>query len=195
MTTDSELIRRARDSPRIFGDLFHRHATVVHRYIARRAGTETADEVMAETFLVAFERRERFDHTYSDARPWLLGIATNLLAAHRRREARHLHTLARAADPEGDDGGLGRVAARADATADLHRLAARVRALPDGDRDVLLLHAWAELTSEQIAHALHIPVGTVRSRLSRARKALRGSARGTTSKEIDHGRADAAATA
>ncbi len=195
MTTDSDVIRRSRDSPRAFGDLFHRHATVVHRYIARRAGTDVADEVMAETFLVAFERRDRFDHAFSDARPWLLGIATNLLAAHRRREARHLHALGRAAEPEGGDGGIARVAARADATADLRRIAVRIRALPDGDRDVLLLHAWADLTSEQIAAALHIPVGTVRSRLSRARKALRGTARGTTSKEIDHGRADAAATA
>jgi RNA polymerase sigma-70 factor (ECF subfamily) len=195
MTTDSEVIERSRDSPRAFGDLFHRHATVVHRYVARRAGTEAADEVLAETFLVAFERRDRFDHSHTDARPWLLGIATTLLAAQRRREARHLHTLARAAEPEDDDGGLGRVTARADASADVRRIAARVRALPDGDRDVLLLHAWADLTTEQIATALNIPTGTVRSRLSRARKALRGTAAGTTDKEHDHGRADAAATA
>lgn len=195
MTTDSEVIRRSRDSPRAFGDLFHRHATVVHRYIARRAGTDVADEVMSETFLVAFERRDRFDHTHADARPWLLGIATVLLASYRRREARHLHTLARAAEPEDDDGGLGRVASRADATADVRRIATQVQALSDGDRDVLLLHAWADLSGEQIAAALNIPVGTVRSRLSRARKTLRASAEGTTSKEADHGRADAAAHA
>lgn len=195
MSTDSDVIRRSRDSPRAFGDLFHRHAVVVHRYIARRAGTEVADEVMSETFLVAFERRDRFDHTYTDARPWLYGIATTLLAAHRRREARHLNALARAADREDDDGGLGRVAARVDATSDVRRIAGQVRALSDGDRDVLLLRAWADLTTEQIATALHIPVGTVRSRLSRARKTLRASAAGTTSKETDHGRADAAATA
>lgn len=195
MSTDSEVIRRSRDSPRAFGDLYHRHAAVIHRYLARRAGTEVADEVMSETFLVAFERRDRFDHSYSDARPWLFGIATTLLTAHRRREARHLHTMARAAEREDDDGGIDRVAARADATADVRRIAARVRALSQGDRDVLLLHAWADLSSEQIAKALDIPVGTVRSRLARARKSLRQSAAGITSKEIDHGRADAAATA
>ncbi len=195
MSTDSDVIQRSRDHPRAFGDLFHRHHVAVYRYIARRAGTEVADEVMAETFLVAFERRERFDHTYSDARPWLFGIATTLLAAQRRREARHLNALARSAEREDDDGGLGRVAARADATADVRRIAARVRALPEGDRDVLLLHAWADLTAEQIATALNIPVGTVWSRLSRARKALRETAAGTTSKESDHGRVDTAATA
>jgi RNA polymerase sigma-70 factor (ECF subfamily) len=195
MTTDSEVIQRLRDSPRAFGDLFHRHHVAVYRYIARRAGAETADEVMAETFLVAFERRDRFDHTYSDARPWLFGIATTLLAAHRRREARHLHALARASEREDDDGGLGQVASRVDASADVRRIASRVRALADGDRDVLLLHAWADLTAEQIAAALAIPVGTVWSRLSRARKALRETAGGSTSKETDHGRVDSAATA
>jgi hypothetical protein len=81
MTTDSEVIKRSRDSPREFGDLFHRHHVSVYRYIARRAGAETADEVMAQTFLIAFERRDRFDHTYTDARPWLFGIATGLLGA------------------------------------------------------------------------------------------------------------------
>jgi RNA polymerase sigma-70 factor (ECF subfamily) len=195
MTTDSEVIQRSRDSPRAFGDLFHRHHVAVYRYIARRAGAETADEVMAQTFLIAFERRDRFDHTYTDARPWLFGIATTELAAHRRREARHLQALARTAEREDDDGGLGRVAARVDATADVRRIATRLRALPEGDRDVLLLHAWADLTTEQIAAALSIPVGTVWSRLSRARKALRETAAGTTSKETDHGRVDAAATA
>lgn len=195
MTTDSDVIRRSRDSPRAFGDLFHRHHVAVYRYIARRAGTEAADEVMSETFLVAFERRDRFDHAYTDARPWLFGIATTLLAAHRRREARHLRALARAAEREDDDGGLGRIASRVDAAADLRRIAARLHALPEGDRDVLLLHAWADLTTEQIAAALNIPVGTVWSRLSRARKALRATAAGTTSEETDHGRVDAAATA
>ena len=195
MSTDSEVIQRSRDSPRAFGDLFRRHHVAVWRYIARRAGVETADEVMAETFLVAFERRDRFDHAYTDARPWLFGIATTLLAAHRRREARHLHALARAAEREDDDGGLGQVAARVDASADVRWIAVRVRALSEGDRDVLLLHAWADLTTEQIATALNIPVGTVWSRLSRARKALREPAAGTASEETDHGRVDAAATA
>jgi len=195
MSTDSEVIERSRTSPRAFGDLFHRHAAGVHRYVARRAGTETADEVMAETFLVAFERRAAFDPSYSDARPWLFGIATTLLAAHRRREARHLDALGRAAEREDDDGGLGRVADRADADADVRRLARAIRSLSDGDRDVLLLHAWADLSMDQIATALLIPTGTVRSRLFRARKILRQTAEGTTSEESDHGRVDRTATA
>ena len=67
--------------------------------------------------------------------------------------------------------------------------------LSDGDRDVLLLHAWADLSMEQIASALLIPTGTVRSRLFRARKILRETAVNPTSKESDHGRVDSAATA
>ena len=195
MTTDSELIRRSRDSPRAFGPLFDRHSAVVHRYISRRAGSDVADEVMSETFLVAFERRDRFDHTWSDARPWLLGIATTLLKAYRRREARHLQTSARSAEPEGDDGGIPRVADRTDATRSLQEIAAAVRSLSPGDRDVLLLHAWGDLNSTEIATALGIPAGTVRSRLNRARKALRGSSAGITDMETDHGRADAPAQA
>lgn len=187
------MIRRSRDSPRAFGELFHRHGQTVHRYVTRRAGVEVADEVVAETFLVAFERRDRFDHDFEDASPWLLGIATNLLKSYRRSEARHLDAAARAAQQEGYDGDLGRSTARLDAISDLASIAARVRALPVGDRDVLLLHAWGDLTGEQIAAALGVPVGTVWSRLSRARRVLRAAVVEEAGGE--HGRAGAAETA
>ena len=137
MSTDSDVIRRSRDDPHVFGELFERHARVVHRYIVRRAGVVTADDVVAETFLIAFEQRDRFRSASVSALPWLLGIATNALNAHRRKEARHLKALSRSAEPEGDDGGLDRTADRADAVEAVRLIAARLRALPVGERDVL----------------------------------------------------------
>jgi RNA polymerase sigma factor (sigma-70 family) len=167
----------------------------VYRYVARRAGTEVADDVVADTFLIAFEHRDRFDLSVASALPWLFGIATNALNAHRRREARHLRALASSAEPEGIDGGLTQTDERADATHAMRLIAARVRALPVGERDVLLLSAWADLTHEQIATAMGIPVGRVRSRLFRARRALRIPPTTPANKEHDSGRNDAAATA
>lgn len=193
MRPDSEIIARSRDRPDRFGELFTRHATTVHRYVARRAGRETADELLSETFLVAFQRRDRFDPSWDTARPWLLGIATVLLRAHARREAQHLRAMAHGAESEQGDGGIHRVSERTDAARDVRRLGGALRSMPAADRDVLLLHAWGDLTYEQIAAVLGIPVGTVRSRLNRARTTLRRQA-GTTldlDKEAHHGRLDA----
>lgn len=194
-SSDGEIVRRSRESPPEFGVLFQRYSSTVHRYVARRAGVQVADEVMAETFLVAFEQRARFDDTWDSARPWLFGIATNLLNAHRRQEARHLRLLARAAETDVIDGGIHRAGERTDAAAAVGALADQLRALPHSDRDVLLLQAWGDLTQEQIAAVLNIPVGTVWSRLNRARKSLRSGAASEGDKETHHGRIDAAARA
>ncbi|MCB5273210.1 ECF RNA polymerase sigma factor SigL [Arthrobacter sp. SO5] len=82
MSTDNDIIRRSRDSPAVFGDLYDRHASVIYRYAARRAGDFAADDVTSETFLVAGEKLETYDLDRDDARPWLFGIATNLLRRH-----------------------------------------------------------------------------------------------------------------
>lgn len=79
MTTDDAIIRRSFDEPSFFGDLFERHGSVIYRYIARRVGHGTAEDVMSETFLTAFRSRNRFDLTRTDARPWLYGIAGTAL--------------------------------------------------------------------------------------------------------------------
>jgi RNA polymerase sigma factor (sigma-70 family) len=194
MTTDSEIIARSRDRPEAFGDLFTRHSRVVHGYVARRAGRETADELLSETFLVAFQRRDTFDVSWDTARPWLLGIATVLMRAHARREAQHLRAMAHAAETDHGDGGMQRVADRTDAARDIGRLAAALRAMAIADREVLLLYAWGDVSYEQIATVLDIPIGTVRSRLNRARTTLRRHA-GTdiqNDKEVHRGRVDAA---
>ncbi len=156
-----------------FAALFDRHAVAVHRYLARRAGTTVADDLLAQTFLVAYERRGDYDRTRPDARPWLFGIATNLLRRQQRDEVRQYQAWARTGvDPAGADHAL-RVADRVDAAATASRLAGALAELPHADREVLQLVAWGQLTYPEVAAALDIPVGTVRSRLHRARAALR----------------------
>jgi RNA polymerase sigma-70 factor (ECF subfamily) len=157
--------------------VFDRHAPTVHRYLSRRLGGREADDLVAETFLVAFERRTSYDLAVEDARPWLLGIATNLVRRHHRSETRLYRSLHRLAGITREhDGAV--ATERADDGLDAARSAPAVAAALAGlsarDRDVLLLHAWGELSYIDIAHALDIPVGTVRSRLSRARRQLRG---------------------
>jgi RNA polymerase sigma-70 factor (ECF subfamily) len=152
----------------VFGEIFDRHFSSVHRYLGRRAGPERADDLASQTFTVAFQRRATFRAREVDARPWLLGIATNLLRNDWRSEQRLLETLARiGAEP-------GAITSTSTAVPELDcELAAALATLGRDQRDVLFLHAWAELSNQEIATALSIPVGTVRSRLSRARSYLR----------------------
>ena len=170
---DARCIERSRREPEQFAALFDRHAPRIHRYVARRVGRGIADDVVAETFLAAFAKRAQYDTAYADAGPWLYGIATNLIGQHRRDEARQFR-IRRAAVPDLDvPGHADRVAADVTAGSVRDLLAAALAGLPDGDRDVVVLIAWEQLTYEQAARALGIPVGTVRSRLNRARATLR----------------------
>ena len=121
----------------------------VHRFLARRVGSALADDLAAETFAIAFRRRDSFDASLGEVRAWLFGITTNLLRAHWREE-QHLFALeARImGEPgppmtENDDDALARWIAP--------RLARALGLLSQDQRDVLLLHAWAELSSEEIA--------------------------------------------
>ncbi|WP_235511262.1 RNA polymerase sigma factor [Agromyces sp. Root81] len=195
MSDDNEVIRRSADEPAVFGVLFDRHATSIHRYAARRLGQQAADDVMAETFLVAFERRAAFDVGVADARPWLFGIATTLMKQRARLEAKAWKGMVAALAAEITPDALERSDEQIDAERMSRRLASALRALHARDRDALLLYAWGDLDYEGVAAALGIPVGTVRSRLNRARRRLRGAvgADPTSDLERDHGRVDAAA--
>ena len=164
---DAVVISRSVRMPETFEAIFDRHFDAVHRYLARRAGRQRADDLASQTFVVAFERRATFRPDAPDARPWLLGIATNLLANDRRAERRLLETFARVSV----DARQAVVPAGSAAESD-RNLAAALAKLDPAQRDVLLLHAWGELSYEEIADALGIPLGTVRSRLSRARASL-----------------------
>lgn len=175
---DATLIARSTREPEAFALLYDRHAAGLHRYVTRRLGTDLADDVVGETFLVAFRRRERYDMSRPEARPWLYGIAANLISRHHRSEQRAYRAWARTgADPVAHsfapdtEAVEGRVTAQASGPA----LAAALRSLSQGDRHVLLLIAWADLSYEEVATALGIPLGTVRSRLNRARRKMRAA--------------------
>jgi RNA polymerase sigma factor (sigma-70 family) len=172
---DAAMIRQSWREPERFAGVFDHYYSQIHGYAARRLGQSLADDVTAETFLVAFARRKQYDVSRPDARPWLYGIASNLIAQHHRAEARQYRALARTGVEEISEGHADRVAVRLDAQACRPLLAAALAGISDADRDVLLLVAWAELTSEQTGEALGIPAGTARSRLHRARKQIRAA--------------------
>jgi len=173
--TDAALIGRSWQEPERFAAVFDRYYAAIHGYVSRRLGRSLADDVAQETFLIAFDRRKRYDVARSDARPWLYGIASNLISRHRRAEVRQYRAMARAGLVQAVDGHAERVVGRLDAEALRGRLAAALAAVADGDRDVLLLVAWAQLSCEEAAQALGIPAGTARSRLHRARTRTRAA--------------------
>ncbi|MFC7548432.1 RNA polymerase sigma factor [Plantactinospora sp. GCM10030261] len=172
---DNTLIERSRTDPEEFAGVFDRHSAAVHQYLSRRVGRSVAEDLTAETFLVAFRQRERYDVSQANARPWLYGIATNLLHRQRRTEIRQYRALVRTGIDPVDDAGEDEVVARVAARSDTRRMAAVLARLSTGERDVLLLVAWGELGYAEVARALDIPIGTVRSRLHSARKRLRAA--------------------
>ncbi|GGO26101.1 DNA-directed RNA polymerase sigma-70 factor [Microbispora rosea subsp. aerata] len=168
---DAALIRRSEREPEVFADLFDRHAPALRRYVARRLGPSLADDVVSDTFLTAFRRRHRYDPSQPDARPWLYGIAARLIKRHRRVELRFYRALVRTGVDEITEPYADRVDARV--SAQQAGLARALAELSPGDREVLLLVAWADMSYEDVARALDIPIGTVRSRLHRARAKTR----------------------
>jgi RNA polymerase sigma factor (sigma-70 family) len=143
----------------------------LNRYLRRRVGVAAADDLSAETFATAYANWERFDQARA-IRPWLYGIAANLVRHQWRDERRMLRAYARTgvdpvfAEDETD-------AARLDAEGSYRAIAADLAALRARDREILLLHAWAELSDREIAEALSLPIGTIKSRLHRMRERLR----------------------
>ena len=169
--SDAEVIGRSLDQPEAFGLIYDRHAPTVLRFLGRRAGAKVAEGLVGELFRIAFERRKTFDVSRTSALPWLYGIGSNLLLKHRRGEARRLRANARmAADEASDRRGS---AAALDARMLLPRVADAIEALPDDEREALLLVVWEDLSYQSVAEALELPIGTVRSRLHRARTRLR----------------------
>lgn len=173
VTSDGDLVSASRSEPERFALVFDRHAAELHRYVARRLDPATADDLVSEAFLIAFRKRAQFDTARVDARPWLYGIVTRLMNNHRRAEARKYRALSRGSDTQVQQSHDELVTARVDAEADRRRLGQALKGLAARDRDALLLYAWQQLSYEDIAEALAIPVGTVRSRLNRARRKLR----------------------
>ncbi|TDQ05012.1 RNA polymerase sigma factor [Labedaea rhizosphaerae] len=183
---DASIIARSLTAPEEFAAIFDRHAPHIHRYLARRVGPQHADDLLGETFAAAFRRRGTYRVDRANARPWLYGMATHVVGQHHRDEARRyrLHAVALPDLPvEGPDD---RAIASSSARLLRGQVGAALQALAQGDRDVLLLIAWEDLSYDEVAAALDIPVGTVRSRLHRARKQVR-DALAPAFEETSHG--------
>jgi RNA polymerase sigma factor (sigma-70 family) len=178
---DADLIERSWDRPERFADVFDRYYRAIHGYVSRRLGPALADDLASETFLIAFDRRRAYDLAYPDARPWLYGIASNLVSRQRRAEQRRYRALARADASGVVESHAERVVGRVAAGAERARLAAALLEIAPADREVLLLVAWGELSLEEAARALGVPAGTARSRLHRARQKTRAALAATAS--------------
>ena len=172
LPSDAEVIGRSLADPETFGLIYDRHAPTLLRFLGRRVGAKVAEGLVGELFRIAFERRKTFDASRTSALPWLYGIGSNLLLKQRRGEARRLRASARMVDRSGAADGRASAAAL-DARVLFSRVADAIETLPDGEREALLLFAWEELPYERVAEALELPIGTVRSRLNRARARLR----------------------
>ncbi|WP_067804816.1 RNA polymerase sigma factor [Actinomadura formosensis] len=189
-TDHSAVLRTSLQDPERFGDIFDAYFAEIHGYAAKRLGPDAASDIAAQTFLEAFRRRDRYDASRAGVRTWLYGIATNVIGRHRRSEVRGLRARARLGPVQDEGGHADRVDARVSAQGLRGRLAGALAELSDGERDVLLLVALADLGHEEVAAALGIPYGTVGSRLSRARRKVREALGGTNPMrevEDDHG--------
>ncbi len=154
--------------PLDLGGTFDRHARELLRYATHRVGEHIAEDIVAQTFLTAYEQFDRFDARRGELLPWLYGICTNLLRRHRRDEIRALKATAGLRPDTVDGPTSDRV--------DAQRLVAKaLKSLSRRQRDVLLLYAVAELEYAEIAAALDIPLGTVQSTLHRARAKVRAA--------------------
>jgi RNA polymerase sigma factor (sigma-70 family) len=168
--TDAEAIERSLSDSEAFGVVFERHVALLHRFARVRVGDGDAADLVAGTFEVAFRRRGDYDLERADARPWLMGIVVNLIRRNRRDRGRALRTLTRLfVHEEVDDRSLERAVA-SDGVAALRDL---LNGMREEDKDLLLLHACLDLTYEECAEVLRLPLGTVRSRLHRLRAPLR----------------------
>ena len=165
--SDGAVIADSLETPGAFGAIFDRHGSTLLRFLARRVDPAEAEDLLGDVFRIAFERDR------DSARPWLYGIAANVVAKHHRSEARKFRAMARvSAERLLDDDPAERAVAAADADARWTRVMDAIGTLPEAERQVLLLFAWEELSYDEIALALGVPVGTVRSRLSRGRARL-----------------------
>jgi RNA polymerase sigma-70 factor (ECF subfamily) len=186
---DAGVIQASLVDPALFEAIFDRHFDAVHRFAVGRVGTQEAADVVAETFTRAFVRRSRFRQDKPSALPWLFGIAVNVCHERNRLRDRGYRATNRVAGraelmTEPFEGAL---AARIDAERLRPELVEALRGLSDNEYALLMLATESDLTYEQMAETLSIPVVTVRSRLARARARVRAS---LASPQTTAGRAD-----
>ena len=160
--------------PDAFGLIFDEYVGAVYNLGLRlTANWSAAEDVVSLTFLEAWRLRARIDPAGGSLQPWLLGIAVNVCRNLARASRRHQAALSRIPPPPAVPDFAEELAGRLDDTAQLHQIAEALSALRRGEREVIALCVWSDLDYATAASALGVPVGTVRSRLSRARRRLR----------------------
>lgn len=172
--SEDDVRRRVREGDReAFAQLYEEFARAVYNHGLRLTGDwSTAEEVMSETFLTAWRTRARVLEDGGSLLPWLLGIATHKADNARRGQRRRRLFLARQPQPRAEEDFAPRTVGRIDDARRLRAVHAALGRLRRQEREVLALCVWSGLDYQQTAEALGIAVGTVRSRLSRARKRL-----------------------
>jgi RNA polymerase sigma-70 factor (ECF subfamily) len=190
---DAEIISASRRRPELFETIFERHYDAVYRFSIGRVGYHDASDVASDTFVRAFDRRDRFRTDRESALPWLFGIAANVARERHRKSVRGLRMLRRTAGMTMREDSLFEVDAadRLDALSKRSDLTAALRTLSEDEYQVLMLLAVADFSYADIAEALDIPIGTVRSRIHRARNKMRElmeDERPISGDEFTHGR-------
>ena len=175
--SDGQLLAMAAGEPEAFGELFKRHSRSVYAYCARRTGNlDLAEDLTSVVFMEAFRRRRKLRLSNTSALPWLIGMANNVVRNADRSLRRYRSALARI--PVSANGASSEEDAfsRLEAQEALTRSLKAISALTQGEKEVVLLVLWSELSYSDAATALDIPVGTVRSRLASARAKFKDSA-------------------
>ncbi|HEX6299382.1 MAG TPA: RNA polymerase sigma factor [Acidimicrobiia bacterium] len=171
---DAEVIEGSLQDPDLFAVIFQRHYRDVHRFVVAAVGASDGPDLAAEVFLRAFASRHRYRSSYPSARPWLWGIASNLIAGHYRSRARQNKAYRRVPPhPESEFDHSRETVNRVAAESDRPLLAEAMKHLRKEEAEVLMLFAIGDCSYAEIASVLGIAEGTVRSRLSRTRSKLR----------------------
>jgi RNA polymerase sigma-70 factor (ECF subfamily) len=186
--SDAELITRSMTEPRCFAPLFERHAVAVHRYLAAKTNSTDVEDLVSETFLTAFSSRVHFDTSHPCALPWLFGIANNVHRHHWRSEGRRQSRLRRVVPPKDTADPTDQLVEHLDSRAHESEFADAFASLSEHQRETFILIGDLGLSYEDAGLALGVPIGTIRSRMNRARSRLRellgidGQYTGTTSR-------------
>ena len=172
--SDAEIVEASFEDPELFAVIFERHYRSIHRFVVAAVGPSDGPDLAGEVFLRAFASRHRYRSTYPSAAPWLWGIASNLIAGYYRGRARQERAFRRVPPPpESEPDHSGDAVNRVAAESERPQLTAAIRRLRTEDAEVLLLFAVGDRSYSEIASALGIAEGTVRSRLNRTRRKLR----------------------
>jgi RNA polymerase sigma factor (sigma-70 family) len=174
--TDEELWSLVREGDgEAFGQLFERHAQAVFSYCLRRTGVwAVAEDLVSVVFMDTWRKRSAVTVEKS-LLPWLYAVALGATRNHQRARSRYKAALGKVPQPTADNDHAEDVARRVDSEARTRAVIAELAKLPVKDREVLEMAAWSDLSHAQIAQVLGIPIGTVKSRLARAQRTMRGA--------------------